>query len=344
MRSPRPAGDLLSGTALFGEPVTEPAVSLDDVFALDADMRAFVEQRVADAGSMPNKLRRLLEGMQTAGLFSLDYSVAATRTVAETFHDRVGNCLSFTMLFVALARAAGVDARYQMVDVPPSWSAESGFVVLTNHINARVRGRGQPDYVVDFNQEEFKSHYVTHGVSDRYAAALFYNNKGVEALLDEDYRASFVNFRAAIETYPDLAAAWVNLGLLYSKRGRPEQAEAAYQKALDLDDDNQTAMTNLAALYTRAGDAERAELYRQRIRRHQQQNPYYHFFLARAAFEQKHFAEALELVDKALKLKRDEQFYLLQGQAFDRLGESRNAASSFARARQVALKDGRAVY
>jgi Flp pilus assembly protein TadD len=343
VRTSPPENELLSGSALFGSPVTKEPLSIADMFRIDDEMRAFVEDRIAGANSTPAKLKKLLDAMQVAGLFSLDYSIDATRTVSETFHGRIGNCLSFTMLFVALAREAGLDVTYQMVDVPPSWIAEHDFIVLATHINARVYGRRYPDYVVDFNEEDFKSSYETHDVSDRYAAALFYNNKGVEALLAEDYLSSFVNFRAAIETYHNLAGAWVNLGMLYSRQGRDKQAEGAYLKALDVDDNNQTAMTNLAALYGRTGDQQQAELYRQRIRHHQLQNPYYHFFLARQAFEQQRFSDALALIDKALRLKRNEQqFYLLQGQAFESLGEPRSAAASFARAREYASKDTRA--
>ena len=47
-------------------------------------------------------------------MFSLDYS-EVTRTASATFHERQGNCLSFTMLFVGLARAAGLTATYQSV-------------------------------------------------------------------------------------------------------------------------------------------------------------------------------------------------------------------------------------
>jgi Flp pilus assembly protein TadD len=343
VRPPSLDDDLLSGRVLFGTPVTEKPIPIGEMFRMDDDMRAFVGENTDGSKSTPAKVKRLLSGMQAAGLFSLDYSIGATRTASETFHGRVGNCLSFTILFVTLAREAGLDAGYQIVDVPPSWSTESGFVVVTNHINANIRARGQSSYVVDFNEEDVRTGYATHSVNERYVAALYYNNKGAEALLDEDYLSSFVNFKAAIETYPALAAAWINLGIVYSRQGRNAQAEAAYIHGLELDEDNQTAMTNLAALYEKTGDVQRAELYRERVRRHQERNPYYHFFRAEKAFTEQRFAEALALVDKALRLKHDEQrFYVLQGQAFAQLGETRSAQSSFARAREYALKDGRA--
>jgi Flp pilus assembly protein TadD len=345
VRAPLPKQDLLSGTALFGEPVTARPIALDDVFRMDPEMHAFVDENVGDTRNPATKLSRLLSAMQAEGLFALDYSAGATRTVGETFHIRTGNCLSFTMLFVTLARSAGLDVGYQLVDVPPSWSSDSGLVVLANHINARVRGGTRPDYVVDFNIDDFKEHYDTYSISDRYAAALFYNNRGVEALLDEDYRSSFIYLRMAIDTDPNIAGLWVNLGILYARSGRDAQAESAYLNALGVDRRNETALTNLVALYTRTGDEERAELYRERVHRYQQQNPYYHYYLAREAYQEKRFEEALELVDRALRLKHDEQqFHFLQGLALEQLGESGSAEQSFARARRFAHSEEGRVY
>ncbi|HEX5418383.1 MAG TPA: tetratricopeptide repeat protein, partial [Gammaproteobacteria bacterium] len=272
-----------------------------------------------------------------------DYDEGATGTVRETFHNRTGNCLSFTMLFVTLARAAGLDVSYEMVDVPPMWSAQSGVLVLTKHINARIKTLSREgDYVVDFDRTNFKANYRRREVSDHYALALFYSNRGAEALLDGNYHESFVNFKAAIETDPSAASAWVNLGLLYSRLGQNERAESAYLHALTVDPDEPSALTDLAAFYRRIGKDAEAELYRKRIRRFQEKNPYYHYFLARDAYREQRFDAALAALNKAIKLKGDEhEFYLLQGRAYRSLGKTRDAERSFALALKYMPAGGR---
>ena len=82
-------------------------------------------------------------------MFSREYA-EVTRTASDTFHDRQGNCLSFTMLFVALAREAGLTANYQSVQVQPTW-ANDGQVVIASHVNAVVRTGFGEETVVDFN-------------------------------------------------------------------------------------------------------------------------------------------------------------------------------------------------
>src|ERR1700741_5055719 len=125
---------LVSGSVLELAPPAIPVVvpTLDEVFALDADMHAFV----APLQGLRDPRRRMLaliEAMEARGMFSLEYA-EVTRTASDTFHDRQGNCLSFTMLFVTLARAVDLYASYLSVEVPPTWSYD-GAVVVANHVN-----------------------------------------------------------------------------------------------------------------------------------------------------------------------------------------------------------------
>jgi Flp pilus assembly protein TadD len=275
--------------------------------------------------------------MKDAGLFSLDYTHRETRTARAAFHERMGNCLSFTLLFVALAREAGLDARFQIVDVPPTWVNESDVVVVGNHINALVELPQGDRFVVDFNALDPRSKFAEHPVADEYAIALFYNNLGAEALLRKEYDLSFQYFREALVTSPNVAGAWANLGVLYAKSDVPAHAEAAYLQALTTGPGNRTALTNLASLYESIGELELAAEYRERIRNYQQRNPYYHYARARSAFNERRFEDALTAVKRAVRLKGDEaEFYDLKARAHLELGERPRAADSFVRARDYA--------
>jgi tetratricopeptide (TPR) repeat protein len=337
MQPPLSRDELLSAATVFGALPQNQLLSPDDVFGIDEEMRSFVRLLTEDMTSPQVKLSKLLNGMEERGLFALDYATDETLTVRETFDERRGNCLSFTMLFVVLAREAGLRATYQMVDVPPAWSSDADLLVLTNHINAVIKTPVGPHYTVDFNITEFKGHYDSHEVSDNYALALFYSNLGVEALVNKDHATSFLYLKAAIDTYPEISGAWVNLGLLYSRRGLYERAESAYLHALAENPRNRSAMTNLAGLYTTTGNEQLADAYRKRVRHYQQRNPYYHYALAYAAYQEQRFADALELLDGAIRLKGNEhQFYFLEGLTHEALGQKRNAEHSFLRAKKHA--------
>lgn len=325
--------ELLSGTALpFTVDATIAIPSSDDVFGLDAEMLAFVAP-TAVIRDPHRKLLALLRGMDERGLFSLDYD-ETTRTAGATFHDRQGNCLSFTMLFVGLARAAGLTATYQSVTVPPTWISD-GQVVIANHVNSVVRTAFGEDTVVDFNIREYEGQEKRRKVDDDYALALFYTNLGAEALLRNDYPVSFAHFRAAAGVYPDMAGLWVNLGVLYARNDLHTQAESAYLHALEADAYEESALANLAVVYRDLGELELAAAYHERVQKYRARNPYYHFALATQAYEQGRLPDALAALRKALRLKHDEsRFYSLRGEVQQDMGRIGDATQSFVRARE----------
>jgi Flp pilus assembly protein TadD len=325
--------ELLAGAALALAPSEIPIVvpTADEAFALDAEMEAFVVP-LREIHEPRQRLQALIAALEERGMFSLDYA-EVTRTARGTFHDRQGNCLSFTMLFVALARATGLQAYYQSVVVPPTWSND-GQVVVASHVNTAVMtGRGE-ETVVDFNIRQYQSDHRSRRVNDSYALALFYTNLGAEAMLREDHAAALAYLRESARVRPDIAGVWNDLGVLYSRHGRYEHAEAAYLRALDVDDDEPSAMSNLGLVYEALGETQLAAEYGERVQRYRERNPYYHFASATKAYEEQQFEIALASLKKALRLKPDEQeFYELRGQVQTALGKSRDATASFERAR-----------
>jgi Flp pilus assembly protein TadD len=325
--------ELLSGKALDSTfAVSAPVISIDEAFALDDDMHEFVRQ-ISSVGDASTRVIRLLAAMKQRGLFSLEYNEAVTQTVSGTFHEHRGNCLSFTMLFIALAREAGLHARYQLVDVPPQWNLDSDLVVIANHVNAVINSKYDHDLVIDFNKANFREEYPTRKIDDAYAASLFYTNLGAEAMLKRDYPRSFTLLREAIRARPDVASPWVNIGVLYGRQGLLDYAEAAYLRALEIAPQERSALANLASVYEALGDNERAAEYRERVRHYQEINPYYHYARAQKAYREERYEDALVELKRAIRLRNDESaFYALQGQALTALGREDDASKSFARA------------
>ena len=326
--------ELLSGRSLALAPPAAPVVvpTREEAFALDAEMQAFVAPLMAVR--VPRlRMLELAEAMEKRGMFSLEYA-EVTRTASETFHGRQGNCLSFTMLFVALARAADLRVSFQTRDVPPSW-AYDGAVVIANHINAAVRTGSGVETIVDFNIRPYEGRKGLRQVTDAYALGLFYTNLGAEALLRNEHAAALVYFREAATVHSDLAGLWSNLGVLYARNGKHEHAEAAYLRALEIDGSEPSALANLALVYEALGETELATQYAERVQSYRERNPYYHFASAARAYEQQQFETALQSIRKAVRLKPDEhEFYSLRGQVQTALGKSREATQSFDRARQ----------
>jgi len=347
--------ELLAGTPLG---IREDVIALVDeaeVLAVSPEMQAFLDAHVARGASRAVRVRQLASAIVDASRFGLAYD-ETTRTAPETFRTRRGNCLSFSSMFVAMARRVGLDARYQEVDVPPDWSFRDGTFVLNRHVNvlvdlgssassdtrlgSLVRSATQGAHVVDFNMDDFRTAYDRRPISDGRALAHFYNNLAVERMGADDTASALAYFRRAARHDPLFSPAWTNLGILYLRRGHPGHAEAAYLQALKADGGDLVAMSNLASLYERQADAERAAAYRSRVAGHRQRNPYYRYQIAREAFEAGDYDAAIGHLDYAIRRKKNEdRFYLLLGLCSLKKGDERDALRWLARAREVAATD-----
>lgn len=334
--------ELLSGEALFDGPVSASELPDKDVRGLDDEMRAFVHQAVLGAQMQDKRLQQLLRAMMKSGLFSLDYQNEQTLTASETFHGGVGNCLAFTNLFVALAREARLDVSYQQVQVPAVWTSDGDMAILNQHVNVRVRDTRDGHYLrrhmeVDFNLPSLRGRYPQRPISDAHVDALFYNNLGAQAMRAGNPREAFIYFLKAVFADEDVAATWTNLGVLYHRHDLDEHAESAFQRALQADPGHRPAMSNLSRLYEQQGLSTLAEAYRERIRSHQQKNPYYHMLVAEQAYADGRADEALAAINQAIRLRRDEhRFHYMRAVILARIGQIDASRASLERAREHA--------
>jgi tetratricopeptide (TPR) repeat protein len=67
-------------------------------------------------------------------------------------------------------------------------------------------------------------------------------------------------FKALVEDFPDHAGPWTNLGILFAKSNRRDQAIGALGKAATLNPQNKVAFNWLGILHREAGNLERARL------------------------------------------------------------------------------------
>ncbi len=309
------------------------------MLAVSAEMQDFLNAHVARGADRAVRLRQLAYAIVDESRFGLKYD-ETTRTASETFRTRRGNCLSFSNMFVAMARRAGLDVAFQEVDVPPDWSFENDTFVLNRHVDVVVDLGKDGEHVVDFNMDDFRTTYDRRRISDARALAHFYNNLAVERMQAGDTASALLYFRRATGHDPSFSPAWTNLGILYLRKGHPHHAEAAYLQALRADEGDLVAMSNLASLYERQGDEVRAVRYRSRVRDHRQRNPYYRFQLAREAFLARDYDAAIGHLTYAIRRKKNEdQFYYLLGLCHLKKGEEQVARRWLSRAEQVAATD-----
>lgn len=336
---------LVTGERAFGEPISIDNLPRVAISEPSEEMRVYVADLVGNARLSSRRFHSLFAGLRRDGYFDAVYAANSTLTAAEAFEARGGNCLSYTNMFVALAREAGLDARYQIVDIPPSWDADSGFLIRYTHINVVLRGLRIDSYgagrvVVDFNLMHPDPDAKETEVSDTYAESLFYANKSVNLLRDGRHRESFAYLRQAIEIAPENIDLWINLGAFYATMGDFHSSIEAYNVGLQLDPANKSAYSGLARSYAHLGDVERADQFQVKVRNYRKRNPYYHYALAQAAYAQADYERSLDAIDTAIGLKlRTARFHLFKALIHDRLGDRDAAEQSIRRAQRFGLDE-----
>ena len=331
--------EVSSSMVLNDSPLAKGAENTDlsqlNMLEMTPEMIEFVDSYVEGATNRYARMQRLVYAIIGDGNFELVYD-DKTRTAPETFRDARGNCLSFTNLFIAMARYLDVHAEYQEVDIPPDWSLTGESFMFSQHVNVLVDLGVGLQRVVDFNIYDFQVTYERRVISDARARAHYFSNIGVEHMMKGETKRAYVNFRQALAEDNRFSPAWINMGVLHRREKFPNYAEAAYKQALEIYQFNLIAMSNLANLYSEEGETELAEQYLARVRLHRMSNPYYRYQLANSAFIDGDYKSAIKDLKYAIsKRENEDRFYYLLSLSYLMSGEKETAQRWMKKAEEV---------
>ncbi len=319
-----------------------PAVQIDDVdvLAVSPAMEEFLERYILIYPNRQTRLELLTLAVTSSGVLGFQYDEAYTLSASEAFKTRVGNCIGFSNMMVALARRAGLDAYYQEVFRRPEWSDhDDDTVLLVKHINVVVETQ-RATWVVDVSGIRIHPTARRRIIDDAYAKALYLNNIAVESLLENDLPTAYAYMTKAIKASIKATDPWVNLGVIYGRNDQLNDAILAFNQALQIDSNEHSAMSNLYEVYIEQGNFESAMELESKVDRYRRNNPYYLLKLSDEALEQEHFKESISLLQSAIRKKRDDHklhFALAKTQYLS--GELAAAENSLIRARELAPQD-----
>ena len=301
------------------------------IFDLDNDMKEMVATKLRTESNINKRTLKLIDNIFDKNGKSISYERNANVTAREAYHNNTANCLSLTIMAYALATEAGLNVKFQQIDIPEYWVRNRQYNLLTGHINLLVNqnrflrkniiseGNGLQ---IDFDPQASKSTFKKFVIEKNTVIAMFYNNKGAEALIDADYVSAYGYFKAAVLIAPLFSSAWSNLGILYKLTNQHQEAKVAYLYAISLDHDNLTAMENLAIILSQQGNIKEAQAIKQKLHFKRIKNPYYYALLADEAFNNGQTRQAINFYNKAIKLERRvHEFYYRLATVYSYTGE-----------------------
>lgn len=338
-----PLATALSGKLILGRSYQASELPDVELFGLTKEMQVFAEAVTAKANRSDAKAEALHKALMTStdyGGRGIVYSAYNTITGIEAFETRQANCLSYTLLFVAMARHVGLTAEVNEVILPPTWDMRADdtylfmrhvnakvFMPRSNHGFARVVGTADvSDIVVDLEMRRFRPHYKQNVISKDLVAAQYYSNRGMELSAEGNARDAFLYLRKALSMSEKPSYIWSNLGSFYRRQGFLAEAEAIYLHGLGINPRDYTIMHNMAGLYKELGDTQKYNEYKNRVRMHRNANPYFMFKRAEEAMEKNDYDSALVLIKKAIKKEENEErFYEFAASLYDKRGDKESA-------------------
>ena len=352
---------LLAGTLMLGacasvqtEKITPPpllnsgpAVQVEDkdVLAVSPAMEAFLERYILKYENPKTRLDLLISSVRTSGAMGFEYDESRTMTASEAFETRSGNCVAYSNMIIALARRAGLNARYQEIFIRPHWSDHTDdTVLLVKHVNVVIQ-YGQFRWAVDVSGVKIHPTDRRRLIEDSYAKALYLNNIAVQSLLENDLPTAYAYMRKAIEADSGVIDSWVNLGVIYGRNDQLDDAAFTFQQALRIDPGDHSALSNLYEVYIEQENFAAAAELEPRVERYRRNNPYYLLRLSNEALELEQYDESISLLRSAIRKKKDDHklhFALAKTQYLS--GELAAAEDSLLRARELAPEDMVAYY
>lgn len=314
-------------------PVHASVIDMAGFMALPEPLRQELDERIKPLSRRADQVKALHQLLYSPSGFNITYENLRTKTAAEAFFTRSGNCLSLAALYVASARYLDMEANFQSVEIPFQWLQRDKTTYYLGHVNALVRfgnNRVTAEFLGSFTAEE-SAKFKSTLMSDSEALARYYNNLGVEAMVRDEGSQAFDYFQAAIAQNKKYADAWVNLGVWYKSQHRMVEAEDAYISAVHIDSKNTSALSNLLVLYQLQGRAAMASQAADKLHQHRLKNPYYLANLAEQALREKDYSAAVGFLKKALRKQEEGHFYQLLGQAYFGVGRSQNALKALER-------------
>lgn len=190
--------------------------------------------RVTGTGSERDRLERLAQHLFNDRHLQFAYDNDNTLTAHQAFARQGGNCVSFSNLFVALARSIDIPAQAALFRRRGNPEIEGDLMVFNTHMAAGWRDEGVVQ-LFDFFRLREERKYGYRLIDDLWNTGVYLSNRGTTALrrgeLDDAER--FLGYATRIA--PRFAPAHGNLGVVLRRRGDIEGALVAHLRALELE-------------------------------------------------------------------------------------------------------------
>lgn len=323
-------------------PPSQP-VDAQAALTLSPAMRRFAENEMASEMRLKGRRDGLIDALYTRGRLQLEYDAETTRTAAEAFEAKRGNCLSLVLMTAAFARHLDMPVRFNSVYLAESWTRANNIFFVAGHVNISLAKPlttgahavwGDPELLtIDFLPPEQVRGNRSRVIDESTVLAMFLNNRAAEALMEGRVDDAYWWAREAIRTDARWLAAYNTLAVLYRRKGLFDRAESTLRVVLAREPLNTQAMSNLVLVLSETGRRAEAQVYADQLAQLQPVAPYHYFDQGVAAMRAGDFTAARQWFRKEVaRAAYVPEFHFWLGLANYGLGDVSGARGEIAKA------------
>ena len=331
---------------LHDEAFAPSAVPIDSsaALALSDPMRDYLASHFGSHSRSLDRRRDLVNALNRGDL-KLEYDSLMTRTAAQAFQARSGNCLALVMMTAALAKELGLVVHYQEVLGEQTWDRTDDLHIAIGHVNLVLDERRESvgsyaitagPMVVDFLPPRDARRLVTRPIAERTVVAMYLNNRAVESLTQGQVDNAYWWARESVHTDPEMLGAYLTLGVVYRARHLSQAADQVLQRIIAREPDHVLALSNRALVLRDLGRTAEADALVQRVAALDPDPPFSYFNAGIEAYRAGRIEQARRLFAKEVaRAPYHHEFEFWLGLSHLALGDAEQARVHLTRAMQA---------
>jgi Tfp pilus assembly protein PilF len=268
-------------------------VDANQVLQVSDAMRQYLKRELAPLLKQQGPVQSLVTALTQPEWLQLRYDASMTRTAAQAFDSRSGNCLSLVILTAVLANELGLQVHFQEVVTDEIWSRQAGMYVASGHVNVTLgrslgwsRGYDSaPLLTIDFLPPAQAQTLRTRPLTERTVLAMFMNNRAAEAIAQHDLNLAYAWARAAIKQDPGFLSAYNTLAVVYLRHGQAQASEVSLRHLLAMVPTHTQGLSNLVLALRAQGRVVEADATARALQRREKVAPFEFFNLGMAALQ-----------------------------------------------------------
>lgn len=271
-----------------------------------------------------------------------------TLDAATTLREGRGNCLSLAILTTALARLAGVEIGYQLMDDEPVFEFNGNVISKGVHVRSVLykpdweRPSGNVVYIrphikVDYFPTQ-RASYISN-LSEQGYYAMYYRNIAAAGIADSHHDEAWWYARQALTHAPRDSEALNMLAVILRRTGQLAESEALYRYGIDHASENLSLLKNYHFLLSESGRTREARRINTRLMTMDDPSPFHWFHLAQSYYREEGYTSAIRYYREALeRAPYLHQAYLGIARSYYQMGQTGNAQYALSMALDNARK------